>query len=94
VPPEHDAHILVWGGSSSVGHFALPLLNGAGYANVTAPVLRKELGAIQVFDYRKCACHRNLSESGEYKYMIDTIGSVSDTLTHGCLSTTRAQNLQ
>ena len=55
--PEKEERILVWGGSSSVGQFALQILRYYGYGNVVATASRrnselcKESGAKAVVDY-------------------------------------------
>jgi NADPH:quinone reductase-like Zn-dependent oxidoreductase len=57
VPDHADAPILVWGGSSSVGQFAIQILRYYGYRNVLTTASQKHheklriLGANQVFDY-------------------------------------------
>jgi NADPH:quinone reductase-like Zn-dependent oxidoreductase len=57
VPQSAKVPILIWGGSSSVGQFALQILRYYGYTNVLATASRKHheklrsLGADSVFDY-------------------------------------------
>jgi NADPH:quinone reductase-like Zn-dependent oxidoreductase len=56
-PKDADEAILIWGGSSSVGQFAVQILRYYGYKNVVATASRKHhdklrsLGAKEVFDY-------------------------------------------
>lgn len=57
--PEHaNSAILIWGGSSSVGQFALQILRYYGYRNLLTTAskqhheLLKEYGARECFDYR------------------------------------------
>jgi NADPH:quinone reductase-like Zn-dependent oxidoreductase len=56
-PKDADQAILIWGGSSSVGQFAIQILQYYGYKNVLATASRKHhdklrsLGAKEVFDY-------------------------------------------
>lgn len=58
-PPNANVAILIWGGSSSAGQFALQVLKYYGYRNVLATAskkhheLLKSYGAAQVFDYRE-----------------------------------------
>jgi hypothetical protein len=57
VPTGADQAILIWGGSSSVGQFAIQILRYYGYTNIFATASRKHhqkmrsLGAKEVFDY-------------------------------------------
>jgi len=57
VPKRSDEAILIWGGSSSVGQFAVQILRYYGYTNILATASRKHhenlrrLGAKEVFDY-------------------------------------------
>lgn len=56
-PGNADGPILVWGGSSSVGQFAIQILHYYGYTNILATASRKQhdklrsLGARTLFDY-------------------------------------------
>ena len=56
-PKDKDTKILIWGGSSSVGQFALQVLTWYGYENFTATASRRNhdllraYGARSVFDY-------------------------------------------
>jgi threonine dehydrogenase-like Zn-dependent dehydrogenase len=58
VPANADSPILIWGGSSSVGQFAIEILRYYGYTNVLATASSKQhdklrgLGATALFDYR------------------------------------------
>lgn len=50
--------VLIWGGSSSVGASAVQLAKAAGYEVITTASLRnhnavKQLGAVEVFDYKR-----------------------------------------
>jgi NADPH:quinone reductase-like Zn-dependent oxidoreductase len=56
--PDHSSEpILIWGGSSSVGQFAIQILRYYGYTNILATASRKhherlrDLGARDVLDY-------------------------------------------
>ena len=57
VPKDKDVKVLIWGGSSSVGQFALQTLKWYGYRNLLATAskrnhaLLEEYGAMSVFDY-------------------------------------------
>jgi len=57
VPDDADSAILVWGGSSSVGQFAIQILRYYGYKNILATASQKHqdklhiVGAHKVFDY-------------------------------------------
>lgn len=57
VPGHADSPILIWGGSSSVGQFAIQILRYYGYRNILTTASQKHheklrsLGANQVFNY-------------------------------------------
>lgn len=83
--PEHAADaILIWGGSSSVGQFAIQILHYYGYKNILATASKKHherlrsLGAKEVFDYNDADIVSNiLKGSGEsgIPLILDCIGS-------------------
>ncbi|KAH8592926.1 chaperonin 10-like protein [Bisporella sp. PMI_857] len=87
-PPKHanDA-ILIWGGSSSVGQFALQILRHWGYTNLLATAspqhheLLKSYGATHVFDYKNSNVVLDiLNVSPQIPFIIDCIGSKSNSL--------------
>lgn len=94
VPPFAEQPFLIWGGSSSVGQFALQILRYYGYRNLFAAAskkqhaLMKELGAAQVFDYREksvsadilSAAKKIKPEGPSVPFVIDCIGSTDGTL--------------
>lgn len=57
-PPHESADILIWGGASSVGQYALQILKYYGYRNVVTAASKSHsqylasLGARHVYDYR------------------------------------------
>ncbi|KAF2845489.1 GroES-like protein [Plenodomus tracheiphilus IPT5] len=83
--PEHaDTPILIWGGSSSVGQFAIQILRYYGYTNLLATASRKHhkklqgLGAKLVFDYNDPSIVDQLRDSGGdagIPIIFDCIGS-------------------
>ncbi len=90
VPPQADAWILIWGGSSSVGQFAIQILKYYGYKSILTTSSKahhaklKRYGAAHCFDYREGdvteairAFVQQQSTSGDttIKYIIDSIGS-------------------
>ena len=70
VPDDADSAILVWGGSSSVGQFAIQILRYYGYKNILATASQKHheklriLGAHQVFDYNNPDVVESILKSG------------------------------
>jgi NADPH:quinone reductase-like Zn-dependent oxidoreductase len=89
--PEHaNEPILIWGGSSSVGQYALQILRHWGYTNLLTTAssshdaLLKSLGATEVFDYRSPSCVSSIFEStsafGGPKFVLDCIGSQHGSL--------------
>lgn len=89
VPPEANHWILIWGGSSSVGQYAIQILSWYGYQNILATASAahhdkiKEYGAREAFDYRSSDVtkvipsfvEQQAGEGTKIKYMIDCIGS-------------------
>lgn len=90
VPPQADESILIWGGSSSVGQYAIQILKYYGYNNILTTSRKahhtklKKYGAAHCLDYREGdvteAIRRYVkqqSSSGDatVKYIIDSIGS-------------------
>ena len=94
VPPRANDRILIWGGASSVGQYAIQLLSYYGYRNIwtTASTKHHEtmraLGAMQVFDYRSPSVTGDILEScspartGEpsIPLILDCIGSLKGTV--------------
>ena len=81
--------ILIWGGSSSVGQYALQILRWYGYKNLLATAskrnhsLLKEYGASSVFDYNDSSITAQISAAAGdkgVKYILDCIGSQSGSL--------------
>ncbi|KAF2626758.1 GroES-like protein [Macroventuria anomochaeta] len=84
VPANADSPILIWGGSSSVGQFALQVLRYYGYTNVLATASRKQhdklrnLGAKALFDYNDQNIVASLLQEGGatgIPLIFDCIGS-------------------
>ncbi|KAE8447816.1 hypothetical protein EG329_010210 [Mollisiaceae sp. DMI_Dod_QoI] len=75
--------ILIWGGSSSVGQYALQILRYYGYTNLLATASKthhaalKSLGARVVVDYRDSDVLNKLLEAagGNIPFVLDCIGS-------------------
>jgi NADPH:quinone reductase-like Zn-dependent oxidoreductase len=81
VPEQFDDALLIWGGSSSVGQFAIQILRYYGYTNLLATASRKHheklrsLGAQEVFDYNDPDVVSNISNTGDITLVFDCIGS-------------------
>lgn len=82
--PEHASRpILIWGGSSSVGQFALQVLRYYGYRNLIATAskahheLLRSYGAKQCFDYRSPSIVSQILDAagGKVPFVLDCIGS-------------------
>ncbi|KAK1083299.1 hypothetical protein LTR48_006388 [Friedmanniomyces endolithicus] len=87
VPPRASEAILIWGGSSSVGQYALQVLKYYGYRNIIATAspshhgYLKSLGAIRCFDYRDPNVVHDIGrDMGSLPLIIDCIGSKAGTL--------------
>lgn len=82
-PENVDTPILIWGGSSSVGQFALQILRHWGYANLLATSspqhhrILQSFGAKQVFDYRDFNVVEQIlrAADGHIPFVLDCIGS-------------------
>jgi hypothetical protein len=90
VPKDADKTILIWGGSSSVGQFAIQILRYYGYKHILATASRKHhdklrnLGAKQVFDYNDTEIVSALLEEGGrdgIPLIFDCIGSKIGSIT-------------
>jgi NADPH:quinone reductase-like Zn-dependent oxidoreductase len=86
--PQHaEDPILIWGGSSSVGQFALQILKYFGYQNLLATAspkhhdLLRSYGAIQLFDYNDPDVVKSILAGSEgsakpaIPFILDCIGS-------------------
>lgn len=88
-PPHASDAILIWGGSSSVGQYALQILRHWGYVNLLTTAskphheLLKTLGARKVFDYKDAAVVGQILESAagnDIRFVLDCIGSQAGSL--------------
>ncbi len=81
VPAQQDEYILIWGGSSSVGQFALQILKYYGYRNLLSTSskrnhgLLREFGATDVFDYTEPDVVEKILEGRKVGLILDCIGS-------------------
>jgi hypothetical protein len=89
VPENVDAPILIWGGSSSVGQYAIQVLKYWGYSNIITTAsakhheLLKSLGAKTAVDYRSTDfAEKILDAAGAegLKWVVDSIGSLEGSL--------------
>jgi NADPH:quinone reductase-like Zn-dependent oxidoreductase len=92
VPPSHaNSPILIWGGASSCGQFALQILTHWGYKNLLTTAspshhsYLRTLGAAHVFDYRDSEVSKHIIEavgkhSSVVPFILDCIGSKSGSL--------------
>lgn len=82
-PPHANDAILIWGGASSVGQYALQILKHWGYTNLLATAspkhheLLKSYGASQCFDYKDAKVVENVLDltKGSIPFVLDCIGS-------------------
>lgn len=75
---KHDEIVLIYGGSSSVGQFAIQYASLAGYrvfatASPQSHDLVKSLGAEQAFDYRDSNVAEKIKTAGTVKHVYDAI---------------------
>ncbi|MCJ1311654.1 hypothetical protein MMC25_005327 [Agyrium rufum] len=90
-PSHANTPILIWGGASSCGQYALQILSHWGYRNLLATAspshhtYLRSLGAAHVFDYRDPEVSRHTMEAVEEQtpvipFIFDCIGSKSGSL--------------
>ena len=89
IPKNANSPILVWGGSSSVGQFAIQILRYYGYTNILATASRKQheklrsIGAKVLFDYNDKDVVAALLSQGDgsgIPLILDCIGSKSGSI--------------
>ena len=86
VPKHAHNAILIWGGSSSVGQFAIQILRYYGYTKVLATASSKHheklrsLGAKDVFDYTDPGVVSSISKAGDILLVFDCIGSQNGSI--------------
>jgi hypothetical protein len=89
VPSNSNDPILIWGGSSSVGQFAIQILRYYGYMNLLTTASHKNheqllaLGAREAFDYRDINIYRKILAAGGsngIKRIFDCIGSKNGSI--------------
>lgn len=88
-PPNADSPILIWGGASSVGQFAIQILRYYGYDNILTTASTKQhdklrqLGASALFDYNDSDVVKSLREIGGESgipLILDCIGSKNGSI--------------
>ncbi|KAH8826046.1 chaperonin 10-like protein [Flagelloscypha sp. PMI_526] len=101
VPSETQTPILIWGGSTAVGHYAIQLASLSGYtvfatASPSAFEEVKALGASHVFDYKDPDTPEKIRTAAGVEGItlaLDTIGEFgTPDLVAASLSTTSSQN--
>jgi NADPH:quinone reductase-like Zn-dependent oxidoreductase len=101
VPENASSPILIWGGSGSVGQYAIQVLNYWGYTSIIATSSPKHhsflqsLGATKTVDYRSPSYQTEILEAAGaegVKFVVDCIGSlegsvkpISQVVKHGAV---------
>ncbi|KAF2119100.1 chaperonin 10-like protein [Lophiotrema nucula] len=95
IPPHHEQAILIWGGSSSVGQFAIQILKYYGYTNILATASKRHhvklqaFGAKHVFDYSdphvvsdilNTASQSTAASQPSISLVLDCIGSLEGSI--------------
>ncbi|KAH7068943.1 chaperonin 10-like protein [Paraphoma chrysanthemicola] len=89
VPENADTPILIWGGSSSVGQFAIQILRYYGHTNIWVTASRKHhdklkaLGARHTFDYNDASVVSSITDAGGedgVRLILDCIGSKAGSI--------------
>jgi NAD(P)-dependent dehydrogenase (short-subunit alcohol dehydrogenase family) len=88
IPKPKDEKVLIWGGSSSVGFYAIQIAAQAGYKVMTtaspANFLRlKSAGAAEVFDYHSSNILSDLISLGPYRAIFAAAESATDQVIIG-----------
>ncbi|EOA87075.1 uncharacterized protein SETTUDRAFT_153833 [Exserohilum turcica Et28A] len=87
LPPRADDAILIWGGSSSVGQFAIQILRYYGYKNILTTASQKHheklrsFGAKEVLDYNDAGVVASIrARAGHVPLILDCIGSKNGSI--------------
>jgi NADPH:quinone reductase-like Zn-dependent oxidoreductase len=93
VPKNRDAPILIWGGSSSVGQYAIQVLKYYGYKSILATASKRNwklltsYGATKCFDYNDPEIDRSISDNlvssnlgSSIPFILDCIGSLDGSV--------------
>lgn len=95
IPAHVNAPLLIWGGSSSVGQFAIQILRYYGFQNILATAstrhhdLLRSYGAAEIFDYRSDTVVEYVLKAAtdivhEYEapipFIVDCIGSMHGSI--------------
>ena len=92
IPREKDKWILIWGGSSSVGQFALQILKWYGYTKLIATASKAHHAKLEIYGAAKCFDYRNADveqqitsftssqRTGTISYVLDCIGSLNGSV--------------
>lgn len=84
--PATDQPILIWGGSSSVGQYAIQVLKYYGHSKIIAVASKRQhglltsLGASSTFDYNEPDIVDKLRDVGQIPLILDCIGSQKNSL--------------
>ncbi|KAI9017128.1 chaperonin 10-like protein [Gaertneriomyces semiglobifer] len=85
-PKHKDAHILIWGGSSSVGQYAIQILRFYGYTNILTTASKRHhaklqaLGAKWTFDYNDPNVTSAVLATGDVPLVLDCIGNLDGSM--------------
>ncbi|KAJ9617078.1 hypothetical protein H2200_000799 [Cladophialophora chaetospira] len=88
VPREREQWILIWGGGSSVGQFALQILKWYGYTNLATTASKahheklQRYGAAKCFDYRDADVEAQLLSFAPtgFPFILDCIGNLNGSV--------------
>ncbi|KAF4633200.1 hypothetical protein G7Y89_g4918 [Cudoniella acicularis] len=85
-----DERVLIWGGGSSVGFYAVQIAAQAGYKVITTASKSNELllkiaGTTKIFDYHSPTILQDLLALGPYKAIFGASESAADQITIGKL---------
>ncbi|ORY18347.1 chaperonin 10-like protein [Clohesyomyces aquaticus] len=86
VPQNEQDLILVWGGASSVGQYAIQILRYYGYGKIIAVAsarhheILRSYGATYTLDYNDTDIEAQIQTLGEVKFVMDCIGSATGSV--------------
>lgn len=98
-PDAGSKNILIWGGATSVGQYAIQIASQAGYKVITTASSKhstylKKLGASHVFDYNSPSVVEDIKKVGPLVHVFDTVsGPSSWPLAYQSIGTDVSENV-
>ncbi|KAF1993657.1 GroES-like protein [Amniculicola lignicola CBS 123094] len=88
VPEEKDKAVLIWGGATSVGQYAIQILKYYGYTNIVTTASKghhealKKFGARWTLEYRSSNIVQDILDTTgtDIRYVLDCVGSLEGSM--------------